>query len=325
MTNRKSHIDKGEYQIPAIINRSVHQFETALAKRIFYCIESQIEKGFGIQLELFEPNKLVYQVPTKLLGNQHFKDLDKATEELQKIRFKFIDPINEHFNKVVPFPVVQYQKGWGHMKITVQKEAMAFLAELTGGYYYIHLKAMLTLKSYYAQRWYELFSEKKDVGFFNRVTVEYIREIMNIKDGDYKRNSDMLTWVVYNAIKEINEKTDLLIEFTYLNDARRPVQGFNFTIKHNNATNEAKIYKGIDEFYNNLVKQGGRVISNKFVELCNKYGFTRETQAFLMYPENKHVLNEVMTADILIEENKVTIQTTKQKYMAGVIKKASNQ
>lgn len=317
---RKNKIEKEKSQIPSILNRSIHKFESVLSKRIFYCVISQIEKGYGIQKDIYE--NLWFQVPTRLLGNQHFDDLDKATNELQNARFKFIDKQNECFSKIIPFPVCHYQKRWGYIKIKVEEDALQYLAELTKGYYYLRLKAVLSLKSMYAQRWYELFSEKKDLGVWNNVSVEFIRKIFDINDDEYKRNSNMVLRVVYEPIKEINETTDLLIEYETI--GKRPIYGFNFKIKSGKNASEMKIYSQIDEYYNNLRNeiniQGGKVIANKINELKNKYELTDEALNILL--ENKHVLNEVIKVDKLIEEGKVKIQTNLSRYMNAVINKA---
>jgi plasmid replication initiation protein len=287
---------------------------------MFYCIMSQMEKGYGIQKDIYE--NLWFQVPTRLLGNQHFEDLNKASDELHNARFKFIDKQNEAFSKITPFPVCHYQKRWGYIKIKMDADASPYLAELTKGYFYLRLKAVLGLKSMYAQRWYEFFSEKKDIGVWKNVAVDYIQNIFDINEDDYKRNNDMIKRVVYDPIKEINATTDLFIE--YQTRGKRPIYGFDFIIKSGKNASEMKVYSEIDDYYNNLrneaAEQGGKVISQKLTELQNKYGFNQEAMNVLI--ENKHVLNEVIKADELIENGTVTVQTTLSKYMNGVINRA---
>lgn len=320
---RKTHIDQGEYQVPAVLNRSVHKFESILAKRMFYCVESQIEKGYGIQKDIY--NDLWLNVPTRLLGNQHFDDLNKATDELQNARFKFIDKKNEGFDKIIPFPRCIYSKRSGCIKVKVEPDALPYLAEISNGYYYVRLKAILALKSFYAQRWYEFFSEKKDIGVWKPVPVDYIRKIFDIKDDEYSRNNDMIRRVVYEPIKEINETTDLLIEYETI--GKRPITGFNFKIKSGQNASEMKVFSEIDDYYDNLRKEaiqqggkGGTVIAQTINELKNEYDLTDEAMNVMI--EHKHVLNEVVKADQLIRDGTVVIQKTKQVYMNGVINKA---
>lgn len=313
--------NKDNIQIPNILNKSVHSFESVLSKRIFYAIEAQIKKGYHLQIDIEQ--KLWLNVPTKILGNQHFRDLDKATDELQKARFKFVDPENEAFNKILPFPNVEYQKRWGFMKVQINPSALKYLAELTNGYFWMKLKGALQLNSKYAQRWYDLFSSKTDLGYWDNVEVDYIRKIMGVDAHEYKTKSMFFKRVVYLPIQEINEKTELFIEYDYMLRQKRPVVGFDFTIRNQKAKGEAEIYKQIEKYYDELKAMTPFEIQQKINEIHREYSITKDHYELMI--KNKHVLNAVLEADAKIKAGKVTIQTTKPKYMWGVVENAKRQ
>jgi len=312
---------KDDIQQPAILNKAIHKFESVLAKRIFYALESQIKKGFGVQKDIY--NDLWLNVPTDILGNQHFKDLDKAADELHKARFNFVDKENECFNKINPFPVVQYQKRWGHVKVKIEKEALGYLAELTQGYFWYKLKAALSLTSKYAQRWYELFSEKKDLEKWLNVEVDDIRKIMGIEEFEYKRNSDMIKWVVYDPIEEVNRKTDVFIEYEFIKNQKRPIIGFNFFIKGQKAKGESEIYERIEKYFDELSHMKPSEISQKLLAIMREYSIPDKLYNEMF--KNQNLLNAVLEADAKIQAGKVDIQTTKAQYMGGVIQRAKGQ
>lgn len=311
---------KEEIQQPAILNKAVHHFESVLSKRIFYAVESQIKKGFGLQIDFNQA--LWMDVPTKILSNQHYDDLKKASRELQKARFEFNDDANQSFNHIQPFPVVQYQRRWGVVKVKVESEALHILAELTKGYFWYKLKAALSLSSKYAQRWYELFSEKKDLYKWEGVEIEYIRKIMGIEEFEYKSNGMFLKRVVYESIKEINEKTDLYITYRPMMGLKRPIIGFDFSIGGQKAKGEAEIYANIEKYYEELKQLSPADMSRKLVEIQKEYSLNEKI--FNQVMQNPRLIDAVLEADAKIKAGKATVQTTKARYMGGVIKKAKS-
>lgn len=173
-----------ETQVPRIINQAVHNFDSALSKRIFWAAMAQVKKGFAVQKDMFE--NLWLTVPTSVLNDQHFNNLVKASRELQRGRFEFNNEKEEEFLHIIPFPVVNYIKRSGEIRLKVESEAYKILGELSQGYFWIKLKSMMMLSSKYSQRWYELLSEKKDTGEWKGVEIDKIRTLMGLMSLDTK-------------------------------------------------------------------------------------------------------------------------------------------
>ena len=305
------------FQFPNILNRAVHNFESALSKRMFYVMMTRLKKSADLQIDINQ--NLWIEVPTALLRQQHHDALAKATDELQAAKFSFIDKKNERFNKIIPFPVVQYQKRWGFVKIKIEPEAMQYLAKLTSGYIWIRLKSALSLNSKYSQRWYELFTAKLDFGKWDNVEIDYIKEIMQIEEG-YKDKAGFLRRVVYEPIKEINQKTQLFIEYTPINNQKRPILGFDFTIKNQEAKGEAEIFEKIEKYYEELNKMQPHQIASKMNELIREYSLPAHLFDEMM--SSPALVDAVLEADAKIKAGKVNIQTSKNRYMGGVIENA---
>lgn len=310
-------------QMPRIINKSVHKFHSVTAKRIFYAVQSQLKKGFKDENVSITPNgDVFYNIPTYLISDsQHFSQIEKAANELMNIRFQFTEKENEKFSKITPFPVVLYEKRWGVIKVNVLSMAMPFLAELNKGYYWYQLESALSLSSKYSQRWYDLLAEKKDLGKL-QITIEEIRILMDLSD-EFNNVSNLLRKVIYNPIKEINEKTEMYIEHTPINNQKRPIIGFNFTISSQN-TQEMKIIqsrksKYFEEFNNLSAKDK----SIRITLLMKEYSLENQSALFDEYNLfDGDILNSILESDANIKSGKIKIQKTKEKYMAGVIKQA---
>jgi len=306
-----------ETQVPKLMNRIFYNFETVLSKRVFWAAMAQIKKGFNVQKDIFE--ELWLDIPTSVLGDQNFTRLNKATDQLQGAKIPFINEKDEEFLKICPFPVVNYSKRSGVIRVKVEKEAYPYLAELSKGYFWLKLKSMMLLTSKHAQRWYELFSEKKDLGEWKNVELEQIRKIFMIGELEYKKNSDLLKYVVYEPIREINEKTELFVLYEPMYKQKRPIIGFDFSIKGQRAKGEAVMYEKIELAVNEFKQLDGRQKSDKILELQREYVFPPKILDDIM--TSSSLLDAILETDAKIKSGKLKPITTKEQYMAGVIKK----
>ena len=311
-------LEKTQIQVPRLLNRCVQTFETALSKRIFWAVMSQIKKGFNLQMDIYD--EAWFDVPVKILNDYNFSRLDRATDELQKVRFVTKNPEAEEFSKLVFFPEIDYKKRSGNIRIRVEKKALPLLSELSKGYFWLRLKSLMLLNSAYAQRWYELFSEKKDLGQWQGVTVEYIREIMGVDDTKYKTASMFLKRVVYDAIDEINEKTEFYINYEPMFGKKRPIVGFDSTIKGQYAKNEANLYSAIEKHFEafNALEPAGKM--RTLLDLQQTYSIPEKL--FNLLVSHSCLMDAVLETDLKLKKGMVQLQKTKEQYMGGVIKRA---
>ena len=311
---------KTDIQVPRRLNEAVHTFSSALSKRIFWAAMAQIKKGFNVQKDMF--NDLWINVPTNVLNCQKYPLLLKASQELQRARFEINNPEEEEFDHFVPFPTVRYKKRSGLIQTKINADAYQYLAELSNGYFWIQLKSMMLLSSTYAQIWYEKLSEKKDFFKLEGVTIETIREWMKVDEFQYKRNADFIKWVIYEPIKEINEKTELFITYEPMYGQKRPIIGFDFIIQGQKAKNEADVFNKIEKYFDEFRSLNPIEKSQRIQELQREYSFPEKVFNELF--ENTSLLDAVLEADAAIKAGRIEIKTTKGQYMGGVIKKAKN-
>ena len=309
-----------ETQVPRLLNQAVHNFDSALSKRIFWAAMAQVKKGFGVQKDMFE--SLWLTVPTSVLNDQHYSHLLRASRELQKGRFEFNNEKEEEFLHIIPFPVVNYTKRSGEIRVKVESEAYKILGELSQGYFWIKLKSMMMLSSKYSQRWYELLSERKDLGEWKGIEIDKIRNLMGVSEFDYKHLPSMLKRIVYDPIAEINEKRELFVTYEPMWGQKRPIVGFDFKIRGQQAKGEAEVYGQIEQYFEEFKGLDGKGKALKVQELQREYSFTEKVFNEMFH--DSHLLDAVLEADAKIKAGKVEVKLTKAQYMAGVIKKAKS-
>ena len=93
-----------------------------------------------------------------------------------------------------------------------------------------YLEQTAQLKSVYSVRLYELLVQWKFSGKTKLFEIQTFRSQMGVEDNEYKLLADFKKRVLNPSIKEINEKTDLLVDFQQEKKGRTVI-GFKFSVK----------------------------------------------------------------------------------------------
>jgi plasmid replication initiation protein len=304
-------------QQPILLNNAVHEFE-ALEKRVFYVVVNQIRKGMGVTQDLFN-DSLWFDVPTKLIGTQHYDRLREVIERITSRKIKLLDKKGNAIHIFVPFPEIKYQKREGNIQVRILDTAYPYLAELKEGYYWYQLKSALMLSRTYSQRFYEWFCQYLNYGSWSNVTVDFIRTRLAISEKEYLRNNDFVRRVVHDSIAEINEKTDILVEIINYQKVGRKISGFDFSIKSKKAGENDNKFQMIEQYYENLEKLNQKELALFMRTVKEEYKIS--DASFRLMWEQRALLDEVVKVDSLIKADKIEITTTKERYMNGVIKR----
>lgn len=309
---------KDKTQQPILLNNAVHEFDV-LEKRIFYIVVNQIKKGFGVDQDMFN-NNLWFEVPTSLIGTQHYEKLKELANNITSRRIKIYNKGNEQMHVFVPFPEVKYQKRWGHLKIRILDTAYPYLAELKEGYFYYRLKSALLLSRTYSQRFYEFFSQFLDTGIWKGVTIDYIRTRLNLNSEKYAENFDFVKRVVHDSIDEINEKTDISVDIVKYHKKGKKIIGFDFKITSKQAAKgEAKELHKIEKYYKYINEIGTDKLGKELIRIKKEYGINDNW--FNIIFEDKNIMDEILRVDKMVRMNQIDIRTSKENYMNGFIKK----
>ena len=107
-----------------------------------------------------------------------------------------------------------------------------FLLQLKNNFATYQLKNILSLKSAYSIRMYELLNQYKVIGK-RTIEIEELKLLLNIPDS--YRNNDILK-LLEKIKKELTSKTDLIFDFEAIKESRQ-FKSFEFTIQYNKKEN----------------------------------------------------------------------------------------
>lgn len=124
----------------------------------------------------------------------------------------------------------KYIKGEGIIDLSFSPDLKPYMLQLKNQFTSYQLSNVLSLQSTYSIRLYELLKKWQHLGKWEN-TVDELKLKFGVTEGTYKRYNHFKTRVLKRAIDEVNEKTDLHIEFEEIKRGRS-VNRIKFMIKH---------------------------------------------------------------------------------------------
>lgn len=229
-------VKKDKLQVPHSFTYVQHHFDV-IEKRIIYNILCRMDTGVNVQPELFSKN-MTFSFNWKDL-NAHFNVIADACDKLmdRKMTIKY-DGDKQIFEKVVPFPYCKISNGV--VSIVLMEQAIPYFLEIGKGYTTLGLKAALSLRSKYSQRFYEMLSGKiwhengraKNVNEWPHVSITKLRELLGVEHNQLKQKTQFEERVLKIAQAEISANTDIDFKYKYDEDTKigKTYQTISFTI-----------------------------------------------------------------------------------------------
>lgn len=120
------------------------------------------------------------------------------------------------------FHRIKYEKGKGRVIIQFHEDLAPFLLYMKGNKEYTKylLENIVHLDSIYAIRIYELLKQFKNIGK-RTIDIIVLKEMLGIEKTKHKKYSDFKKYVLLQAEKEINIKTDLRFKYQEEYDGRK--------------------------------------------------------------------------------------------------------
>lgn len=122
-----------------------------------------------------------------------------------------------------------YFKKEGRFRIALTNEIMPYLTQLKGQFTQYQLNHISGFSSVHAIRLYELFTQYKRLGD-RYISVEDLKKWLQLED-KYDRYNNLNQRVLTPALSEINEKSDLFVEYEPIKKGRK-VTGIEFSITY---------------------------------------------------------------------------------------------
>lgn len=174
----------------------------------------------------FSVSEFVNQFP-EVNADRAYTQIKSAIERISERWVKTED--ERHVTKFRWVSSQTYFKKEGRFKIALTNEIMPYLTQLKGQFTQYQLNHISGFSSVYAIRLYELFTQYKRLGD-RYISVEDLKKWLQLED-KYDRYNNLNQRVLTPALSEINEKSDLSVEYEPIKKGRK-VTGIEFSITY---------------------------------------------------------------------------------------------
>lgn len=174
----------------------------------------------------FSVSEFVNQFP-EVNADRAYTQIKSAIERISERWVKTED--ERHVTKFRWVSSQTYFKKEGRFKIALTNEIMPYLTQLKGQFTQYQLNHISGFSSVHTIRLYELFTQYKRLGD-RYISVEDLKKWLQLED-KYDRYNNLNQWVLLPALSEINEKSDLFVEYEPIKKGRK-VTGIEFNITY---------------------------------------------------------------------------------------------
>ena len=262
----------------------------------------------GLEVGKLEYTIHVQDIETITGRKWNLKQLREATESIGSRMFEIETP--EQIRQIWLFSNVDYILGTGSFTVGINPKASPYFFDLKNNFTALQLKSVLNCSSKYAKRLYAIACQWRSVGS-KRFEIEELKKMLGLIDKkgneQFERISDFKIKVLDVAKKQINENTDIEIDF----ELKKRGRSFHWITLHINSQKfkqlEIEFDKSID--------------IQKFKSKLMAYGFNEE-QAELIATQEKE-----KDFDILITELNEKVRSRKLAvnkpiaYLVGIYQK----
>lgn len=249
-------------------------------------------------------------------GDHLYKTLDEISHKLMQKIITIKSFEKKGFTKAALLGGVKYFEGQGTIKLSFHPYLKPYMLQLKNKFTQISMGDILGLKSIHAIRIYELLKQYENLGQ-RKIVLNELKSFCGLEEKHYKRFSDFKKDVLERSKKEINSKTDILIDYEEIKTSRK-ITSINFIIKTNSKKYESDSSNERKEFRSQSV----------LIEALNEYGFSKFiAKRILKNNEETVVKNALNAVDIQISKRqaknpKAMLQTAiKEKWHPDIFKK----
>lgn len=172
-----------------------------------------------------------------------YRSLKSACESLYEAEFVWTDTDEHGKKKVNRSRFVQrasYSEGGGYIEVMFGNDVIPLITRLSERYTEYDLSQIADLNSIYALRIFELLMQWRGKGITPTIKLDDLRIRLGVEEDQYKLMSNFKSRVLDYAIREINENTEITVQYEQEKHGRTIV-GFKFKFKFKKkGSNKAK-------------------------------------------------------------------------------------
>jgi plasmid replication initiation protein len=224
-----------------------------------------------------------------------YRDLQAVTKRLMGRIVTIRKPEHQLVIQTHLISSIYYWCGDGCVDIQISKDMYPYLLELRRDFTQYKLSQITRLSSVYAVRLYELLKKQERLGsrsFF----IDDLKKKLNVPDDKLEAFKDFRLCVLEIAKREINEKTDILIDFEFVK-TRRKITTVQFRITPKDPK-KAEKQGGFLELYNSAP-------DGKHVYELMEFGFKRNSaNRLLCRLQNSDIENAILAVKERVKKGK---------------------
>lgn len=171
-----------------------------------------------LEHDLFQTVKITMPVAWLLNGedDKNYARIKEALQSLQRKIFEYEDDNIWQSISIIALPTIQ--KFSSVLSFQVHPRVWDCILDFSKGYRKYELKAAMSFKSQYSMRFYELFSNQKNIEL--TYSVEELKNMFCVAD-KYKRTNDFVRYVIEPAKKELDAVSPYTFTFSPLKTGRK--------------------------------------------------------------------------------------------------------
>jgi plasmid replication initiation protein len=162
---------------------------------------------------------------TQVKGKSKYEEIKQITKKLRE-RTLIIQTDNSEL-QIGWLSSSEYFTGAGYVELCFDPKLKPFLLRIKDNFTPYLLKNVITLKSAYSIRLYELLKQYQKIGE-RRFELDKLKNILGIKPDEYKLYANFKQKILNPAKKELKEKTDLSFSFKEKKQARKVAEIYFF-------------------------------------------------------------------------------------------------
>lgn len=199
-------------------------------KRLMLFIMSRIKKEddsfINIEIGISELSNIM-----ELNRTNMYRDMAKVTKNMVGRVLSIRDLDEDSLLQVPWIASAKYFYRQGVINFQISEKLAPYLLKLRDKFTVLRLSDLMCFKSIYAIRIYELLKQYESIGY-RKIDLDQLRLSCGIPENRLNLIADFRRKVLDISKREINEKSDILIEFDFVKRARKFV-GVEFVIKRN--------------------------------------------------------------------------------------------
>lgn len=246
----------------------------------------------------------------------HISDIAEACEAKKK-HSRFKDFAKKLMGRVIQideqdeiltmnwFSHIKYIKGTGVIECSISPMLKPYLLKLQNRYTSANLEHLLKFKSKYASRLYLVLKADYGAQYKPTLEIEYgvgdMAKKFDLPEAYKKRYSDFKSYFLLPCLKEINEITDLTIDYEEIKPSRK-IEAIKFTVSSKESSKNQQS-RSLDQRLSDTVESllGAHGVTPYKMQYINTWGldvgYIRKVVKYIPPNDLDHIINDMLMSN----------------------------